>query len=170
MAEGTALAFQAFPEAHWAKLRTNNVQERANREIKRRYRVVQSFPSVESMVRLSAASILSEEGRWATQRVFSEESAALGFREPQAQGGAREKGRPDSLGDSRELRPQEGVGFRQRRRQVMCLLTPRSCARSCFSSGGLFSLIVLAITTPISSRPTYFGLYEIKDRVIRYKT
>jgi putative transposase len=61
---------------------TNNVQERANREIKRRYRVVQSFPSVESMVRLSAASILSEEGRWATQRVFSEESAALGFRDP----------------------------------------------------------------------------------------
>ena len=34
------------------------------------------------MLRLSAASILSEEGRWATQRVFSEESAALGFRDP----------------------------------------------------------------------------------------
>ena len=81
-AEDSALAFQAFPGAHWAKLRTNNVQERANREIKRRCRVVQSFPSVGSMLRLSAASILSEEGRWATQRVFSEESAALGFRDP----------------------------------------------------------------------------------------
>lgn len=81
-AEDSALAFQAFPGAHWAKLRTNNVQERANREIKRRCRVVQSFPSVDSMLRLSAASILSEEGRWATQRVFSEESAALGFRDP----------------------------------------------------------------------------------------
>mgnify|MGYP002338132923 FL=1 len=95
-AEDSALAFQAFPEAHWAKLRTNNVQERANREIKRRYRVVQSFPSVESMVRLSVASILSEEGRWATQRVFSEESAALGFRDP----GPREapsRGRREAL-------------------------------------------------------------------------
>lgn len=81
-AEDSALAFQAFPGAHWAKLRTNNVQERANREIKRRCRVVQSFPSVGSMLRLSAASILSEEGRWATQRVFSEESATLGFRDP----------------------------------------------------------------------------------------
>lgn len=81
-AEDSALAFQAFPGAHWAKLRTNNVQERANREIKRRCRVVQSFPSVGSMLRLSAASILSEEGRWAAQRVFSEESAALGFRDP----------------------------------------------------------------------------------------
>lgn len=36
-AEDTALAFTAFPKAHWPKLRTNNVQERANREIKRRY-------------------------------------------------------------------------------------------------------------------------------------
>ena len=49
-AEDSALAFAAFPRAHWAKLRTNNVQERANREIKRRYRVVQSFPSRESML------------------------------------------------------------------------------------------------------------------------
>ena len=61
---------------------TNNVQERANREVKRRYRVVQTFPSVRSMVRPACASILEEEGRWATQRTFSEESAALGFAEP----------------------------------------------------------------------------------------
>lgn len=83
-AEDSALAFQAFPKAHWAKIRTNNVQERANREIKRRYRVVQSFPSVGSMVRLTCAAILEEEGRWATQRVVSEDSAALGFLEPGA--------------------------------------------------------------------------------------
>lgn len=81
-AEGAALAFYGFPRAHWPKIRTNNVQERANREIKRRYRVVQSFPSVDSMVRLTCASIMEEEGRWATQRVFSEESAALGFAGP----------------------------------------------------------------------------------------
>lgn len=80
-AEESALAFQAFPRQHWQKIRTNNVQERANREIKRRYRVVQSFPSVHSMVRLTCASIMEEEGRWATQRAFGEESAALGFRE-----------------------------------------------------------------------------------------
>lgn len=81
-AEESALAFQAFPREHWQKLRTNNVRERADREIKRRYRVVQSFPSVHSMVRLACASIMEEEGRWATQRVFSEESAALGFAGP----------------------------------------------------------------------------------------
>lgn len=81
-AEDSALAFYAFPRAHWPKIRTNNVQERANREIKRRYRVVQTFPSVHSMVRLVCASIMECEGGWATQRVFSEESAAEGFREP----------------------------------------------------------------------------------------
>ena len=62
-AEDSALAFTAFPRAHWAKLRTNNVQERANREIKRRYRVVQSFPSRESMLRLTCASLMETEGQ-----------------------------------------------------------------------------------------------------------
>lgn len=61
-AEDSALAFTAFPRAHWAKLRTNNVQERANREIKRRYRVVQSFPSRESMLRLTCASLHGDRG------------------------------------------------------------------------------------------------------------
>lgn len=81
-AEDSALAFTAFPRAHWAKLRTNNVQERANREIKRRCRVVQSFPSRESMLRLTCASLMETEGQWSQQRVFSEASAAEGFAEP----------------------------------------------------------------------------------------
>lgn len=34
-AEPDALAYLAFPPSHWKRLRTNNVQERANREIKR---------------------------------------------------------------------------------------------------------------------------------------
>lgn len=35
-AEPDALAYLDFPPAHWKRLRTNNVQERTNREIKRR--------------------------------------------------------------------------------------------------------------------------------------
>ena len=51
-AEADALAYLDFPEAHRRRIRTNNVQERCNREIKRRARVVQSFPSEEALVRL----------------------------------------------------------------------------------------------------------------------
>ena len=96
-AEDSALAFTAFPRAHWAKLRTNNVQERANREIKRRYRVVQSFPSRESMLRLTCASLMEAEGQWSQQRVFSEASAAEGFAGP-ADRPAPTEGRRRALG------------------------------------------------------------------------
>ena len=44
-AEPDALACLDFPPSHWKRLHTNNVQERTNREIKRRSRVVQAFPS-----------------------------------------------------------------------------------------------------------------------------
>ena len=54
-AEPDALAYLAFPPAHWKRLRTNNVQERANREIKRRSRVGQVFPSERSLERLVGA-------------------------------------------------------------------------------------------------------------------
>ena len=71
-----ALTYLAFPAEHRAKIRTNNVQERANREIKRRYREVQSFPSRESLVRLVGAVLVEEEDAWAQQRTFSEASVA----------------------------------------------------------------------------------------------
>ena len=45
-------------------------------------RVVQSFPSRESMLRLTCASLMETEGQWSQQRVFSEASAAEGFAEP----------------------------------------------------------------------------------------
>lgn len=82
-AEESALAFMAFPAEHWAKTRTNNVQERANREVKRRRRVVRVSPSVTSMVRLTCASIMETQGRWALRRVFCEESAQKGLLKPE---------------------------------------------------------------------------------------
>ena len=75
-ARENARAFMSFPREHWQKIRTNNVQERANCEIKRRYRSVQSFPSEASMMRLVCAVLADEEGRWSCHRVFSPESAA----------------------------------------------------------------------------------------------
>lgn len=56
-AEPDALAYLDFPPTHWKRLRTNNVQERTNREIKRRLRVMQVFPSTGSLVRLAGVSV-----------------------------------------------------------------------------------------------------------------
>ena len=39
-----ALTYHCFPSEHWTRIRTNNVIERLNREIRRRTRVVGSFP------------------------------------------------------------------------------------------------------------------------------
>ena len=38
------LTYCDFPCEHWTRIRTNNVMERLNREIRRRTRVVGSFP------------------------------------------------------------------------------------------------------------------------------
>ena len=37
------LTYMDFPSVHWTKLRSNNVIERLNREIRRRNRVVGTF-------------------------------------------------------------------------------------------------------------------------------
>lgn len=55
-AEADALAYPDFPAGHRGRIRDNNVQERMNREIKCRSRVVQVFPSAESMLRLAGAA------------------------------------------------------------------------------------------------------------------
>ena len=49
---------------------------------RRRYRVVQTFPSVNSMVRPARSAVMEEEGRWATRRTFSGKPAALGSAGP----------------------------------------------------------------------------------------
>ena len=67
-----ALACLDFPPTHWKRLRTNNVQERTNREIKRRSRVVQVFPSSGSLVRLAGAVKCEKDEIWQRYRYFSQ--------------------------------------------------------------------------------------------------
>ena len=71
-AEPDALAYLDFPPSHWKRLRTNNLQERTNREIKRRSRVVQVFPSVASLERLAGAVMCDQDEEWSRSRYFSE--------------------------------------------------------------------------------------------------
>ncbi len=71
-AEPDVLAYLDFPPSHWKRLRTNNLQERTNREIKRRSRVVQVFPSEKSLERLVGAVLCDVDEEWGRRRYFSE--------------------------------------------------------------------------------------------------
>ena len=74
-AENDSLAYLQFPVAHRRKIRTNNIQERANREIKRRTDSVQCFPDKASVVRLVGAVLVEETMAWQmSPRVFTPES------------------------------------------------------------------------------------------------
>lgn len=76
-AEADALAYLDFPYDHHRRLRTNNVQERANRELKRRSRVVQVFPSRKSLIRMIGAVFSEMDEDWASRRWFTEDSIAM---------------------------------------------------------------------------------------------
>lgn len=66
-AEADALVYLDFPYGHHVRLRTNNVQERANRELKRRSRVVQVFPSRKSLIRMIGAVFVEMVEDWAAR-------------------------------------------------------------------------------------------------------
>lgn len=51
------LTYMDFPSEHWLRIRTNNVIERVNRKIKRRTRVIGTFPDGESALMLVCARL-----------------------------------------------------------------------------------------------------------------
>ena len=63
-----------FPEDHYKGLRTNNIQERDNLEIKRRTKVISAFPSTESMLKLAGAVMMDEHEKWAMVRNINQAS------------------------------------------------------------------------------------------------
>lgn len=66
------LSYYEFPVAHWRHIRTNNPLERLNREIRRRTRVVGSFPDGRAALMLVAARLRYMAGqKWGTQRYMN---------------------------------------------------------------------------------------------------
>lgn len=65
-----ALTVFAFPEAHRRRLRTSNVAERLNKELKRRTRVATLFPNDESCLRLFSAVAMEISDDWVTGRAY----------------------------------------------------------------------------------------------------
>ena len=63
------LAYTGFPREHWRRIRTNNAIERLNREIRRRTRVVGTFPDGNSALMLVTARLkYVAESEWGSRR------------------------------------------------------------------------------------------------------
>ena len=66
------LTYCDFPSEHWARIRTNNVIERLNREIRRRTRVVGSFPDGNSALMLVCARLRHVAGtQWGNKKYMN---------------------------------------------------------------------------------------------------
>jgi putative transposase len=66
------LTYMEFPYAHWIKIRSNNVIERLNREIRRRTRVVGTFPDGNSALMLVCTRLRHVASKaWGTKRYMS---------------------------------------------------------------------------------------------------
>lgn len=74
--EGTieTLNYFSFPQEHWRSLRTNNPLERIMKEIRRRTRVVGSFPDGESALMLASGRLRHIAGtKWGIRRYLNME-------------------------------------------------------------------------------------------------
>ena len=58
--------YMQFPKNHWRRIRTTNIMERTNKEIKRRSKVVGAFPNRESILRLGISILIDINEEWIT--------------------------------------------------------------------------------------------------------
>ena len=78
------LTYCDFPSEHWVKIRTNNVIERLNREIRRRTRVVGAFPDGNSALMLVCARLRHVVGtQWGSKKYMNMKHLEAMEQEPQ---------------------------------------------------------------------------------------
>jgi len=66
------MSYYDYPDKHWRQLRTNNALERVMKEIRRRTRVVGSFPDGKSALMLATARLRHLAGtKWSTRRYLN---------------------------------------------------------------------------------------------------
>ena len=58
----------ALPEVLRKKLRTSNMVERLNEEVKRRERVIRIFPNIGSILRILGSILIDENEKWSQRK------------------------------------------------------------------------------------------------------
>jgi len=70
--------YRAFPPEFWKKIRTTNLLERVNKELKRRTRKIGAFPNDASLLRLAGSILIDINEEWITgNRYLSAKSAII---------------------------------------------------------------------------------------------
>ena len=81
------LTYCDFPSEHWTRIRTNNVIERLNREIRRRTRVVGCFPDGNSALMLVCARLRHVAGtQWGNKEYMNMKHLGASFDEASVAG------------------------------------------------------------------------------------
>ena len=75
------LAFMDYPIEHWARIKTTNLIERLNAELKRRIDVIRIFPNTDSALRLIGCLCLEQHEEWISTRKYLEMEPLYNSRE-----------------------------------------------------------------------------------------
>jgi putative transposase len=62
--------YKAYPKAHWKRIRSTNLIERINKELKRRSRPVGAFPNDMSLMRLAGSIMININEEWITGKRY----------------------------------------------------------------------------------------------------
>ena len=65
-----ATVVMALPEVYRQRLRSTNILERLNQEVRRRERVIRIFPNTDSAMRLLGALLMEQDELWSTGRLY----------------------------------------------------------------------------------------------------
>jgi len=64
------LNYRSFQKSHWKRIKTTNMMERLNKELKRRSKVVGAFPNEDSLLRLVVSIMIDINEEWITGKKY----------------------------------------------------------------------------------------------------